>query len=122
MVRSMKGVPLLYMAFNSINIESPAQESHSVASQVVEEKMLPSHQQEVLKELLKKEDLLPAEQPKKKRKKLKGPNPLSCKKKKKKATQNNKIEHKKSRHRKKTSLKISPELVSVLLQEIESKL
>ncbi|PVD23496.1 hypothetical protein C0Q70_16768 [Pomacea canaliculata] len=116
--RSMVAVPLLYISFNAINLESPSDSTKLAASNAPD----PTLQQERLKELLKKENLLPEEK-KKKKKKIKGPNPLSCKKKKKPTvTQNNSITGKKSRHKKKISGKLKIEQAQRIkaIQRIEA--
>nr|KAG5714024.1 hypothetical protein BaRGS_020352 [Batillaria attramentaria] len=76
--RTLAGVPLLFIANNAICLEKPTDKSKARAKKLLNEKLLPSHEREKLKEGSADE-----EEPKKKKKKIKGPNPLSCKKKKK---------------------------------------
>ncbi|XP_033736781.1 rRNA-processing protein UTP23 homolog [Pecten maximus] len=78
------GVPLLFMAYNAINMESPTELSKGTADKELQARIAPSeHQMDVLKKL--KVQAFGEEPVKKKfkRKGPKGPNPLSCKKSKK---------------------------------------
>ncbi|XP_021351522.1 rRNA-processing protein UTP23 homolog [Mizuhopecten yessoensis] len=78
------GVPLLFVAYNAINMESPTELSKGTADKELQARMAPSeHQMEVLKKL--KVQAFGEEPVKKKfkRKGPKGPNPLSCQKSKK---------------------------------------
>ncbi|XP_060077277.1 rRNA-processing protein UTP23 homolog [Ylistrum balloti] len=78
------GVPLLFMAYNAINMESPTELSKGKADEELQARIAPAeHHMEVLKKLKVQAF---GEQPvtkKFKRKGPKGPNPLSCKKSKK---------------------------------------
>ncbi|XP_069110309.1 rRNA-processing protein UTP23 homolog [Argopecten irradians] len=81
---SHPGVPLLFMAYNAINMESPTELSKGTAEKELQARIAPSeHQMDVIKKL--KVQTFGEEPVKKKFKKKgpKGPNPLSCKKSKK---------------------------------------
>jgi len=81
-IRKLAGVALLYIAFNAINLESPSESSRLKADEHVQMRMEPAaHEQEALNCLMestfgKGSEIV------RKRKHVKGPNPLSCKKKK----------------------------------------
>ncbi|XP_064484393.1 rRNA-processing protein UTP23 homolog [Ornithodoros turicata] len=80
-IRALAGVPLLFMC-NAISMEKPSAKSFKVAAETALEKVkTPDYQTQVLNNLKKKENLVEDEKTRKKRK-ISGPNPLSCKKKK----------------------------------------
>lgn len=75
-------MPLIYIAFNAINIESPAEFSKQVAQEKQKKTVAPSeYSLEVIRQL-KRETFGDEKVIKEKKKKFKGKNPLSCKKKK----------------------------------------
>lgn len=79
-LRDLVGVPLLYL-FNAITLEKPSEKSLKVGAQTLQAQTeAPEHQLLALKNLKRKENLLD-EAPVKKKRKVGGPNPLSCKKK-----------------------------------------
>lgn len=85
-VRSTPGVPLMFISHNAINVEKPSEASVDKTKQILEKKLLPRElEMESLKKL--KSQLLEngADSGKvvkiHKKKRAKGPNPLSCKKK-----------------------------------------
>jgi U3 small nucleolar RNA-associated protein 23 len=100
-VRSLPGVPLLYISHKAINLEKPSQSSKDVSSTTTPEDVELEQVRTLKKQILGAEETPVV---KRKRKKAKGPNPLSCKKKKKlKAPQPNAAttsESKKKRSRK----------------------
>nr|XP_022316011.1 zinc transporter 7-like [Crassostrea virginica] len=105
-LRNRAGLPILYIAFNAIMLENPSTASLEVAEKKTETELKPtSHQQSVIQTLKKQTFGEETVVVKKKRKKIKGPNPLSCKKSKKKRTdvkpRTNTEETKKRRRRKK---------------------
>ena len=105
-LRNRAGLPILYIAFNAIMLENPSTASLEVAEKKTETELKPtSHQQSVIQTLKKQTFGEETVVVKKKRKKIKGPNPLSCKKSKKKRTdvkpRTNTEETKKGRRRKK---------------------
>ena len=100
-IRQRSGIPLIYIAFNAITIESPADFSKQIAQEKLEKKLNPSeHSLSVIKQL-KHETFGEEEVVKKtKKKKPKGKNPLSCKKKKKKTDEEKKKKRKKLKQKK----------------------
>jgi U3 small nucleolar RNA-associated protein 23 len=99
-VRSLPGVPLLYISHKAINLEKPSQSSKDMSSTTTPEDVELEQVRALKKQILGAEETPVV---KKKRKKAKGPNPLSCKKKKLKAPQPNAAttsEGKKKRSRK----------------------
>lgn len=98
LLRSLSGVPLLFIAFNTIILESPGEMSKSVANEKLERKLAPTDfAMKQIKEL-KKETFGEEEVKKKKKRKIKGKNPLSCKKKKKRTAEEiEMLKHKKKR-------------------------
>ena len=94
-------MPLIYIAFNAITIESPADFSKQIAQEKLEKNLNPSdHSLSVIKQL--KHDTFGEEEvvKQRKKKKTKGQNPMSCKKKKKRTD-----EEKKKKKRKKVKHK-----------------
>lgn len=82
-VRQFPGSPIVYMKANAINIEKPSDASNKQANSVVESTTKPNDQElESLKELKKQELGITDDIPIRKKRKVKGPNPLSVKKKK----------------------------------------
>ena len=114
----MAGVPLLYIAFNSINLEPPSETSRSKAESKMHEMLIPSAHERVALNELKKVSLDDEDSKKKKRKhKIRGPNPLSCKKKQKSlAVAHIDSPEKKKRKRKRVrkTISISTELSSTV--------
>ncbi|ESN96817.1 hypothetical protein HELRODRAFT_133549, partial [Helobdella robusta] len=95
-VRSLHAVPLLYISHKSINLEAPSLPSKHLAQQKEIVKFnLSEQEQKQLNDF--KEATIDKDAIKPKRKKIKGPNPLSCKKKKAKPVDVNGIN---KRHRK----------------------
>lgn len=81
-IRHLPGVALLYIAFNAINLEAPSECSRLKATEHIQASMQPAaHQQSVLN-CLKESTFGKCSELAHKRKRVKGPNPLSCKKKK----------------------------------------
>jgi len=86
-IRKLSGVPLLYISHNAITLEAPSSLSKSTAEHKTKDTLQPSSCEHANLTALKK--IVFGEHPeqtkKKRRRKLNGPNPLSCKKKKKDA-------------------------------------
>lgn len=81
-VRQLVGVPLLYL-FNAITLEKPSEKSEKAGALTLQSQTeAPAHQLRTIESLKRKENLLEEAPAKKKRRKVSGPNPLSCKKKK----------------------------------------
>lgn len=74
----MKGVPLLYISRHTIVLESPSEKSKKIAAKKKKETLAISDRDNKLLKQLKDDQLGPIDNTKRKRKKLKGPNPLSC--------------------------------------------
>ncbi|XP_064606666.1 rRNA-processing protein UTP23 homolog [Liolophura sinensis] len=82
-LRSRPGNPLLFIAYNAINLEAPAETSRKRAHKKVQSNMVPTDFHKEILDKMKTDVLGPATHVNKHRhKKVKGPNPLSCKKKK----------------------------------------
>lgn len=92
-LRALEGVPLLYLHSKTPVLEQPSEVSVKKAQQKISG--VGQLELEKISKLKEKEGLIKTEEPKKKRKK-KGPNPLSCKKKQKKP-QNDAIQKKESK-------------------------
>ena len=87
-VRSMPGIPLLIISHNSINLEKQSTASVNRSNQSTESKTIPKETEIERIRKLKKKILKSDEKTLKrihKKRKPKGPNPLSCKKKSKKS-------------------------------------
>lgn len=81
-LRSRPGNPLLFIAYNAINLEAPAETSRKRAHKKVQSNMVPTDFHKDILDKMKIDVLGPASNVSKHRhKKVKGPNPLSCKKK-----------------------------------------
>ena len=90
-VRSIAGVPLVYLHGNCPTLEKPSGLTTKFVEKTSENKLLTLHQEKTIKELKKQVfgEPTPSEpRKKKKRKGPKGPNPLSCKKKQKRPQDN----------------------------------
>lgn len=82
--KRIPGVPVLYLHGNAVQIEKASEESKKAAGIVIQDKLVPQHEQERLEALLEQEGLLPEEDgPTHRKRKLKGPNPLASLKKRK---------------------------------------
>ncbi|XP_060559046.1 rRNA-processing protein UTP23 homolog [Ruditapes philippinarum] len=99
LLRSLSGVPLIFIAFNTIILQSPADMSKNVANEKLERKLAPTDfAMNQIKELKRETFGEEPEKKKKKKHKMKGKNPLSCKKKKKRTVEEvNLIKQKKKR-------------------------
>ena len=86
--RRIPGLPLLYLHGNAITLEKASEESKTAAGVVAQERLVPLHETERLPSLLEQEGLAPVDEalPLHKKKKLKGPNPLSVLRKKSRAS------------------------------------
>ena len=83
-LRLIPGQPLLFIAYNAMTMETPAGISRDSATSQVEEKIAPTDHAKSVLDQLKVETFGEPEVRKKRKRKQKGPNPLSCKKSKKK--------------------------------------
>ncbi|CAN8000662.1 unnamed protein product [Ixodes hexagonus] len=81
-VRQLVGVPLLYL-FNAITLEKPSEKSEKAGAVTLQSQTeAPAYQMRMIESLKRKENLIEEAPVKKKKRKVSGPNPLSCKKKK----------------------------------------
>lgn len=117
-IRGLAGVPLLFMC-NAITMERPSEKSFKASTEfAIQITGTPDYRSQILNSLKKKENLLQEKKERKKRK-VSGPNPLSCKKKKKPKVQP-KLElspEKKSRRRHKR-VKVARHVHEELLKRI----
>lgn len=103
----MLGVPVLYLRHNAINLEKPSNRNTEAVDLKLQKKLeVPDYQSSIIKKL-KVEAFGEQLVPQKKRKKIKGPNPLSCKRKKVKLNEP-KVEkvRKRKRHKRKKSVPV----------------
>lgn len=118
MVRQLPGCPIISLVLSALTMEKPSSINVSEANEDIEQ----SKEQGVSDLKVIKSQVLGPEPAVKKRKKLKGPNPLSCKKKQKKPTAvaetKNKDSEKKKRQRKRVKPTL-PKHVRELLQRVE---
>ena len=115
-LRKIPGVPLLYINYNCIVMEKPSFVCVKKANEVQTARTEPTdHEREKL-ERLKASELEKPEIIRRKRKRPKGPNPLSCKKKKTKQECSNTSN--KSSSRKRRRHKISAHVLEVLQENV----
>lgn len=106
-MKKTAGLPLLYIAYNAITLEAPSDKSKDIAEKNLDNRINTSeHAQSVLKQL--KLQTFGEEVKHKKKKRPKGPNPLSCMKKK-KTVQNSAVDKKQKRKRRRKH-KLAPHL------------
>ncbi|XP_052776797.1 rRNA-processing protein UTP23 homolog [Mya arenaria] len=110
-IRAKSGVPLLFIAFNTILLQSPAEMSKTVAHDKLDKNLAPSeYAMERIKELKRETFGEVEESVVKKKKKTKGINPLACKKKKKRtAEEMNELKKKKKQKKKVKKTKVTLE-------------
>ncbi|KAM9308450.1 rRNA-processing protein UTP23 homolog [Gastrophryne carolinensis] len=83
-VRKRPGVPVLFIIQNTIVLDKPSPKSVAHVQALQESQLMPDHQKQNLEHLKDEQGVAPAvsERRGKKRKRVRGPNPLSCMKKK----------------------------------------
>jgi U3 small nucleolar RNA-associated protein 23 len=101
-LKKRPGCPLLYIKMNAILLDRPSPASQAFVKQSVKEQLVGKEELERLKQL-KQTELTPIEAPKKKRKVIKGPHPMSCRKKKVKADEAPETNKKRKRSRQKVA-------------------
>lgn len=108
-MKKTAGLPLLYIAYNAITLEAPSEKSKDTAEKKLDDRINTSeHAQSVLKQL--KLQTFGEEVKRKKRKRPKGPNPLSCMKRK-STVQNSSIStDKKQKKKRRRKHKLAPHL------------
>jgi len=117
-IRQLPGVALLYIAFNAINLESPSECSRLKAAKCVQTSMEPAAHEQTALNCLKESIFGKSDEVIRKRKRVKGPNPLSCKKKKVKDQSAANKRHSRKRKRKHSHKRAKTNLS--LLQSITS--
>ncbi|XP_076320176.1 rRNA-processing protein UTP23 homolog [Tachypleus tridentatus] len=116
-IRNVAGTPLLYMNFNAIILEKPSDFNVKAAEENTLEKLNASNFQSSVLDKLKKESELGEQKERKstkKRKKVSGPNPLSCKKKKVKPNAISKTKEENLKKRKRKRVKIAKHVKYIL--------
>ncbi|XP_054707175.1 rRNA-processing protein UTP23 homolog [Uloborus diversus] len=104
-VRSMPGIPLMYVKYNAVILEKPSALNTETVEIKTQEKLKGSEHESAILKQLKTEVFGEQVVNKKKRKKIKGPNPLSCKKKKSKPiVQQEKVRNRKRHKRVKKNM------------------
>ncbi|NP_001039134.1 rRNA-processing protein UTP23 homolog [Xenopus tropicalis] len=87
-VKKRAGVPLMFIIQNTIVLDKPSPKSLARVEALQSNQLVPEHQRHSIKHLKDEQGVAKdSERKGKKRKRVKGPNPLSCIKKKKKAPQ-----------------------------------
>ncbi|XP_003219510.1 rRNA-processing protein UTP23 homolog [Anolis carolinensis] len=87
-IKKRAGIPLLFIIQNTIVLDKPSAASLASVQAMQTNKLIPEHQKESISRLKEEQGLVkPLEAKKRKRKRIAGPNPLSCLKKKKKKGQ-----------------------------------
>ncbi|XP_045159795.2 rRNA-processing protein UTP23 homolog [Mercenaria mercenaria] len=115
LIRSLSGVPLLFIAFNTIILESPAEMSKSVAHEKLERRLAPTDfAMSQIKELKRETFGEEIEKKKKKKHKIKGKNPLSCKKKKKRTAEEIQMLKQKKKRKKTKKQKVTLETIAAM--------
>ncbi|XP_067677735.1 rRNA-processing protein UTP23 homolog [Haliotis asinina] len=116
--RTKPGIPLLYIAHNTVTIETPSEASKEKAANAMADKLGPTeYEHNVLKKL--KLDEFGEQEMAKRKKKIKGPNPLSCKSKQHKPSLQTPIKEKKKR-RKRKRIKVAEHIREHFKQQILS--
>ncbi|XP_055143073.1 rRNA-processing protein UTP23 homolog isoform X1 [Symphalangus syndactylus] len=102
-VKRKAGVPLMFIIQNTMVLDKPSPKTIAFVKAVESGQLVSVHEKESIKHLKEEQGLVknPEQRRRKKRKKISGPNPLSCLKKKKKApdTQSSASEKKRKRKR-----------------------
>lgn len=111
----MKGIPLLYISRHTIVLESPSEKSKKIAAKNKKETLALSEKDNQLLKKMKNEQLDSVDVTKRKRKRIKGPNPLSCLKSKKLKSDSAKIDHKIKRRR--IRIKIAKHVKEIWIKE-----
>lgn len=100
-VKKKPGVPLMFIIQNTIVLDKPSPKTIAFVKAVESGQLVSVHEQESIRQLKEEQGLVKnPERRRKKRKKISGPNPLSCLKKKKKAQDTKSSASEKKRKRK----------------------
>lgn len=123
-LRTIPGVPLIYLHGKAPTLETPSEASQKYAENVRNKLGMSTWEKENIETLKKEAGLINETEPKRKKRKKGGPNPLSCLKKKKKNVQmaTAVTEKKKSgKIRKKKKIKIAAHVKEALIAEFSNK-
>lgn len=101
-VKKKPGIPLMFIIQNTIVLDKPSPKTVAFAKAVESGQLVSGQEKQNIKQLKEEQGLVkdPEQRRKKKRKKISGPNPLSCLKKKKKTRDTNSSASEKKRKRK----------------------
>ncbi|XP_012276297.1 rRNA-processing protein UTP23 homolog [Orussus abietinus] len=117
-VRQISGVPLIYLHGKAPTLEPPSRVTKEHAEKVRQGVGMNSFQDEIIKSLKVQSGLTKADPQPKKKKKIKGPNPLSCKKKQKKTLVSLSTIKESGKIRKRKKVKIPAHVKEVLKSEL----
>uniref|UniRef100_A0A8C5NXV0 UTP23 sensor motif region domain-containing protein n=2 Tax=Jaculus jaculus TaxID=51337 RepID=A0A8C5NXV0_JACJA len=101
-VKKKPGIPLMFIIQNTVILDKPSPKTIAFVKAVESGQLVSVHEKESIKQLKEEQGLVknPEQRRRKKRKKVSGPNPLSCLKKKKKAQDTKSPASEKKRKRK----------------------
>uniref|UniRef100_A0A8C2UZX3 rRNA-processing protein UTP23 homolog n=2 Tax=Chinchilla lanigera TaxID=34839 RepID=A0A8C2UZX3_CHILA len=106
-VKKKPGVPLMFIIQNTIVLDKPSPKTVAFVKAIESGQLVSVHEKESIKQLKEEQGLMknPEQRRRKKRKKISGPNPLSCLKKKKKAQDTKSPASEKKRKRKRVRIR-----------------
>lgn len=100
-VKKKPGIPLMFIIQNTIVLDKPSPKAIAFVRAVESGQLVSAHEKQSIKQLKEEQGLVrDLEQRRRKRRKVSGPNPLSCLKKKKKTQDTNSSASEKKRKRK----------------------
>lgn len=101
-IKKRPGIPLMFIIQNTIVLDKPSPKTIAFVKAVESGQLVSVHEKQSIRQLKEEQGLVrdPELRRRKKRKKISGPNPLSCLKKKKKAQSTNSSPSEKKRKRK----------------------
>uniref|UniRef100_A0A8C9BJE7 rRNA-processing protein UTP23 homolog n=2 Tax=Phocoena sinus TaxID=42100 RepID=A0A8C9BJE7_PHOSS len=113
-VKKKPGIPLMFIIQNTIVLDKPSPKTVAFAKAVESGQLVSGQEKQNIKQLKEEQGLVkdPEQRRKKKRKKISGPNPLSCLKKKKKTRDTNSSASEKKRKRKRIRNRSTSKVVS----------
>ncbi|KAF7415157.1 hypothetical protein HZH68_003646 [Vespula germanica] len=124
-LRIIPGVPLIYLHGKTPTLETPSEVSQKYAENIRNELGMSTWEKENIKTLKKEAGLINETEPKRKKHKKGGPNPLSCLKKKKKnvqmATTASSEKKKSGKIKKRKKIKIAAHVKEALIAELSNK-
>uniref|UniRef100_A0A9L0IYL9 rRNA-processing protein UTP23 homolog n=1 Tax=Equus asinus TaxID=9793 RepID=A0A9L0IYL9_EQUAS len=113
-VKKKPGVPLMFIIQNTIVLDKPSPKTIAFVRAVESGQLVSVHEQESIRQLKEEQGLVKnPERRRKRRKKISGPNPLSCLKKKKKAQDTKSSASEKKRKRKRIRNRSTSKVLSV---------